>query len=515
MSFSINTASSTPQTLVDGDYGFIGPTGVLFVPAGSAITGSGANELTILGTVANTNTFSDVISLSGGGDISINVAASGYIGGHNVNASGILASAQSGDDLELNNSGTIHNGVILRNYTTLGNIQLANTGTLTDTLQVTGPEEVNVINTGTITGDLWGVHLSTSSTWRSATLINDGTIAGLGTAVAGGANADLVRNSGTLSGNVDLDDGYNRFFNTGALNGDYAGGTGNDQVYGTGLFNGDIDLGDGTNRLILTGAEVRGTIRSGIGDDTFILRDGAQASGIVDLDGNDSYTIFQQVEILDLGTGIDTVTAWVNCELADSIENLVLRGGEDLKGIGNALDNEITGNQQSNRLGGREGNDTINGLAGNDTIFAGDGDDTVSGGYGNDVIRGGYGADTLSGNGGNDTIYGGFGPDTMTGGYGRDAFIFLRAAETGAQLTWADRITDFGHGIDKINLAAVYGGRLIYSYNGSFSSNGPSLYTKHVGADMRVYVDVNGDRQADMLIVVENRSLLTASDFVL
>ena len=81
---------------------------------------------------------------------------------------------------------------------------------------------------------------------------------------------------------------------------------------------------------------------------------------------------------------------------------------------------------------------TITGTTKADTITANVGDDSISGLAGNDTISGGLG---------NDTIDGGAGNDRLTGGDGIDYFRFTTATKSNI-----DTITDFEHGLDKIQL---------------------------------------------------------------
>jgi Ca2+-binding RTX toxin-like protein len=66
-----------------------------------------------------------------------------------------------------------------------------------------------------------------------------------------------------------------------------------------------------------------------------------------------------------------------------------------------------------------------------------------------DTINGGASNDVLNGGGGDDRLIGGSGNDTLTGGSGADHFVFNAALNA---LTNVDQITDFAHGIDKIEL---------------------------------------------------------------
>ena len=73
---------------------------------------------------------------------------------------------------------------------------------------------------------------------------------------------------------------------------------------------------------------------------------------------------------------------------------------------------------------------------------------------GNDVITGTPGNDTLFGEGGNDRIIGGHGQDTMSGGPGRDIFVF-NSIHDSVYFFAPDLITDFTHGVDKIDVSAI------------------------------------------------------------
>ena len=72
-----------------------------------------------------------------------------------------------------------------------------------------------------------------------------------------------------------------------------------------------------------------------------------------------------------------------------------------------------------------------------------------------DLIFGFGGNDTLSGGGGTDRLTGGAGRDIMTGGALRDVFDFNFANETGKTGATRDRITDFQHGVDDIDLSNI------------------------------------------------------------
>lgn len=164
--------------------------------------------------------------------------------------------------------------------------------------------------------------------------------------------------------------------------------------------------------------------------------------------GNDRYVVrgFGDQVVEQAGEGIDSVSASIDHQLADNVENLELTGEADLDGAGNVLDNEIDGNQGSNVLEGRAGDDHIDGFAGDDVLDGGAGDDFLYGGddliieeeeddggygygYGGgggdpervlapnaDVLHGGAGNDELDGGSGNDRLFGDAGDDLLFGG---------------------------------------------------------------------------------------------------
>jgi Ca2+-binding RTX toxin-like protein len=84
------------------------------------------------------------------------------------------------------------------------------------------------------------------------------------------------------------------------------------------------------------------------------------------------------------------------------------------------------------------------------TVFLGKGNDTFdgTGGTSGEVV-GGDGNDSIIGGNGADRLFGGNGNDTLTGGPGADHFIFSAALDAATNV---DRITDFKHGTDKLDL---------------------------------------------------------------
>jgi Ca2+-binding RTX toxin-like protein len=180
---------------------------------------------------------------------------------------------------------------------------------------------------------------------------------------------------------------------------------------------------------------------------------------------------------------------------------------------------------------------TINGSNGADTINA---TQTVVGQplptNQADTINGNGGADTINALAGNDTIRGGTGADNMTGGLGNDIFIYgstlvgsgstSTLADSGPTVATRDRITDFVHLSDVINLSAIdartqpgsgnFGNNafnFVAAQNAGVVAN--SVTWSQSGGDTIIRGDLNGNTTADFQIVLTGVHTLTAQDFVL
>jgi serralysin len=236
-------------------------------------------------------------------------------------------------------------------------------------------------------------------------------------------------------------------------------------------------------------------------------------------------------------------------------DTIFAAGGNDaVRGGGG--DDLIFGESGADVLFGDENNDTIIGGTGDDRIDGGSGIDTVD--YSGDntgvvvdltvnfggIDGGSSGADTLisienvlgtnlndffigtSGNnvlnglGGNDTMFGGFGADTLIGGAGANTFKYQSASDSfpGAS---HDVITDFVHGVDKIDLkfvdAAVgVSGDQAFRFigTGNFGFEG-DLRVAFVNGNTLIQGNTDTDSAPEFEVQLNGLHTISSSDFVL
>ncbi|MCE4553518.1 PA14 domain-containing protein [Pelomonas sp. P8] len=176
--------------------------------------------------------------------------------------------------------------------------------------------------------------------------------------------------------------------------------------------------------------------------------------------GNDTYVVYQPFTTIveNANEGTDLVQANIDYRLGANLENLTALSQNNLRLIGNALNNTLTGTQANERLDGGAGADTLVGGAGDDTYVVDNAGDVITETTGLDSVEtslssytlgtslerlvftdtgahtgtgnalanfmaGNTGNDTLSGMDGNDVIYGGGGADTLNGGNGDDVLV--------------------------------------------------------------------------------------------
>ena len=286
-------------------------------------------------------------------------------------------------------------------------------------------------------------------------------------------------------------------------------------------------------------------------------------------DGNDSFYAGYGTKV-DGGAGVDTVhldlslhwEPWVAHTILTSFNTLGLirdlrtaaNGAVSLSidGIGNPFisienverfdivfgggDDRIIGGLRDDVLNGAKGDDWLSGDTGNDTLIGGDGADTLLGDTGNDTLQGDGGADRLSGGKGNDVLLGSDGRDILNGGAGDDRLIGGSSADqltgsTGADTfvlanlpvssAGRDTVTDFVHGVDKIEISMsgfggseVFGSSVLTLGSTAGSSSEHLLYDAATGL-LRFDADGSGAGSAIDIALLANKPALDASDIVL
>lgn len=159
-------------------------------------------------------------------------------------------------------------------------------------------------------------------------------------------------------------------------------------------------------------------------------------------------------------------------------------------------------------------------LSGNDKISGGNERDRFNGYSGNDVIAGKGGADILIGGYGKDTLTGGIGADRLYGGPGADAFVFTQVKDSSSKYG-VDTIYDFT-GSDIINLKTI-DANASASGNNAFKFVGSTDFSGHAGelrftrtkSDTYISGDVDGDRNADFRLHLDDAVAVKAGDFIL
>ena len=283
----------------------------------------------------------------------------------------------------------------------------------------------------------------------------------------------------------------------------------------------NISGGDGNDTLV--GGAGADTMRGGNGNDVYYVDN---VGDVVD-EASGKYWVPHSYDYggtwFDGSTGTDTVIEGLPAYTLPALVEI----GQVNTAWGGA--SNLTGNELNNTLMGAAGNDTLNGGAGDDSLDGGPGLDLIHGGTGNDTARGGdsndtmfgdAGSDQLFGDAGNDVLLGGAGKDFLTGGAGSDIFKFNGTSES--TTVAFDVIQDFVKGVDKIDLSTIDANSLLagnqaFTFNAAkpFFTSAGDLWVEQGRGFSSVYVDVNGDGNADMRIDLMGTMTLSAADFSL
>ena len=402
------STTATAYTLAGGEVGFVGENATLTLNA-DLITMTGASDLVVRGDIFSSGG-NAVDGLAAGTFVNVYVGDGGSIG-----SSGLAIDVASG---VIVNHGEIYN-------TSGTNTIVGRTGAL------------DVVNYGTISrGNVDGFAIGYSGT-SSVRYLNYGTIDG-SIGVDSSTTAFNVVNSGTISGRI-VD-----FGNAAAI------------VRNTGLVTGAIELNGGADFFDGAGGRVLGQVLGGAGNDTLLGGDFDDLfSGGAD---NDQLTGRAGADTLNGEAGNDTIY-----------------GGDHNDFIAGGSGNDyIDGQGEDDTLYGGDNNDTIFGNAGNDYIDGQGENDVIDGGAGNDTIQGNIGQDQISGGTGFDRLSGGLGDDQFRfyGGDfeqgGRDVIADFAEAGGNADLLvffdgiTAANVTTFAQGPDTLVRVTLNGGTLVH-----------------------------------------------------
>lgn len=451
--FTVTTGSSTARTLTGSEGGIITQNGALAVTSGVAITGSTMSNgnIAVLGSVSTTS--GRALSLNGT-SASVFVGQNGAITADPGNWFAISASFTS--EFTLINHGAIFGARGL-------------TGS--------GAANVEIFNTGILSGGDSNAIIWTSAS--SVELYNSGEIFSVGAAtISTSNNADIVVNTGSISGSTNLNSGDDYFNGISGMQASVDGGGGNDIIYtGSGIE--DLFGGAGNDRMFGNGGG--DAFYGGLGDD--VMRGGAEADDFDGGDGDD--TVYYQNS--SAGVTVDLATGF---GFGGHAEGDTYTSIEEVRG--SAFRDELNGDNGNNYMVGGNGNDVLRGASGNDQFRGDAGADVMNGGTGfdrlvysasnaavnvnlttgnasgghatgdvffnmerltgsqfNDTLTGSTAGNQLFGLNGDDTIRGYLGNDLMNGGGGADTFVFDNNGGN-------DIIVGFENDVDKLDLS-VYG----------------------------------------------------------
>lgn len=507
-SFTLTGSSLTARTLNDGEVGFVGRLGQLVVSSGSAVTGSGNNDLIVLGNITSSSAvnFADNAYDFNGTATDVFVDAGGSI----ISVYGRALDIGASSSVEVINDGRILSDNTAISVFRSGGadgiyVNVSNNGYISGSYGMvinSGTRTMEIVNTGTISTNNTSIRATSSS---GVELINSGTIASTADRVLDLSSAgDVVINTGTLAGRLHMDSGDDYFD---GRNGVLASARTHDLGPGNDTFLG------GAEGEKLQGGSGADEMRTGGGNDTIRgnddlasdLHDGGAGVDLVD------YGAAGGALNVNLKTGFAT-GGRIGVDTLISIENATTGIGGDT----------VVGSDDNNLIRTGAGADRALGHAGRDRLRGGQDDDTLIGGAGNDLLFGEEDNDRLFGDDGDDVLFGGLGRDALTGGAGIDHFAFFDIADSGVTGGTRDRILDFTQGVDKIDVSGIDANSLT-SEDDPFTFIGTSGFTGTAG-ELRfrqsatltiVEMDQNGDGVADSSVRLDGVINLIEGDFIL
>lgn len=277
----------------------------------------------------------------------------------------------------------------------------------------------------------------------------------------------------------------------------------------------------------------------GLGNDT--LNASGQRDYYYDEGGNDTINMSGGDDVVFAGPGDDIING--GSHMGGGGDTLYFSSQFDMFGNSTPVTQGVTFDLAVN------GPQNL-GFFGTDTLFnfenvsCGRGDDTIHGNSLGNALLGWKGDDFLSGRGGDDGILGGEGNDTLIGGPGVDQLYAGTLQDDQDQTDddadiikylnisdstydgGMDTIFEFEHaaggGHDRIDLSSIdavptLGGNQAFQFvgSGNFAMFGGSVRVTTVGGNTLVMVNNDSDATAEMVIVVDGVTGLTADDFIL
>lgn len=273
----------------------------------------------------------------------------------------------------------------------------------------------------------------------------------------------------------------------------------------------------------------------GLGNDT--LSGSGQRDYYYDEGGDDKINMGYGDDVVYAGPGDDTINGGYGNDTLYFGAVIDMFGNSTSLTEGVTFDLAVTGVQAL----GFYGNDTFTNF---ETVSCGIGDDTVLGNGGGNSLLGWKGDDFIRGRGGDDYVLGGEGNDTLIGDSGAD-HLYAGTLQGNQDQTdgdadiikyfqisdstyngGMDTILEFEHatggGDDRIDLSSLdattsLAGNQAFQFIGSaeFSSAGGEVRVLTTGGNTLVLVDNDGDDTAEMAILVNGVTGLTADDFIL
>jgi len=529
--FAVNTSiSGDALALAELDSVYIRSTVTLTSTGGNGLIGTGAKHNALI---------YGMIEASHDG-ISIGSASSTHI------VMGAAGSIYAGDDgIAVGGSGTsiVNRGSIVG---LAGNGITLSAGVIGTTAPPpSGDPAYRVVNAGSIIGSI-GV----SMTDHFANILNNGSITGTdgiainlvnsSTGSPGQLSTDLIRNFGTIEGNIFVNEARGEIFrNGGTINGDvlltntYYTSVSYDSfadsnVANNGVLRGDLTISGAHNFMLRNNGSIEGdiTLDNDYGG-TIDLSRGTVGGSVYLKVGYITLTLGNNPVNVVGGSGLGSeyypsfagATKGVIIDMASGETSLGTKLSGSFAAItGSNFDDTFYASNSASSFFGANGNDVavgsygadyLDGGNGNDTLSGNAGDDRLIGGQGNDTLLGGDGKDELGGDNGNDILNGGAGIDQLTGGAGKDIFVFDSAV---LSQTDNDTISDFsgskGDG-DRIDLSAIDAVSSTVA-NEAFKWIGTDSFHK-VAGELRFQPsldggflrgDVNGDGVADFSITL-------------